>query len=149
MTTSPPPRGLFEMVLEVSDLERSISFYRDVLGLAEVLRWDEPRPAQWLSMGPHQVLGLWPKRSGGPGVGVAGSRGGAHVHFAVLIEPGTLDAWLERLRGHGLAVEEPQEFAAGKNRSIYVDDPDGNVVELADWSIDWSGVPIDPRAPAP
>lgn len=32
----------------------------------------------------------------------------------------------------------PIDFAHG-NRSLFVPDPDGNVVELADWNVDWAG----------
>ncbi|HEV3406762.1 MAG TPA: VOC family protein, partial [Candidatus Dormibacteraeota bacterium] len=36
-------RGLLELVLEVSDLSRSLEFYRDLLGLAVVVEWPAPR----------------------------------------------------------------------------------------------------------
>lgn len=134
-------RGMLEMVLEVADLERAVAFYRDRLHMAEVERWGEPRPAVWLAMGPNEVLGLWLPRAGGPGMGLHGGRGGTHVHFAVYAAPGTLDAWAEELRAAGLEVDGPIEFDPS-NRSIYVDDPDGNVVEIADWRRDWGGAAV-------
>jgi catechol 2,3-dioxygenase-like lactoylglutathione lyase family enzyme len=134
------PRGLLELVLEVRDLDSSVRFYRDLLGMREVVRWGAERPALWLELGRHQVLGLWPPSSGGPDVAIHSSRGGAHVHFAVFVTPGTLGAWNQRLRAAGLAVEGPVEF--GQGSSLFVDDPDGNVVELADWSRDWEGEPV-------
>jgi catechol 2,3-dioxygenase-like lactoylglutathione lyase family enzyme len=132
--------GLLELVLEVADLERSAAFYRDLLGMAEVVRWGDDRPGVWVELGPHQVLGLWPAASGGPGVAIHGSRGGAHVHFACYVEPGSLAGWEHRLAGAGLACESAT-FAHG-NRSLFVTDPDGNVVELADWRRDWRGDPV-------
>ena len=134
-------RGLLELVLEVSDLERSVAFYRDVLGCAEVERWPEPRSAVWVSIGRHAVLGLWPASSGGPGVGIHGARGGAHVHFALYVEPGTADDRRRRLAEAGVDVEGPLEFWDG-NRSVFVTDPDGNVVELGDWKVDWAREPV-------
>lgn len=131
------PRGLLELVLEVRDLERSVDFYRDLLGMREVVRWGRERPAVWLELGDHQVLGLWPASSGGPNVGIHASRGGVHVHFAVFVSPGTVDGWKERIEASGLEVEGPVNFENG--RSLFVDDPDGNVVELADWPRDWEG----------
>jgi catechol 2,3-dioxygenase-like lactoylglutathione lyase family enzyme len=131
-------RGLLELVLEVSDLEKSVAFYRDVLGLPEVERWPPPRLGVWLSMGRNEVLGLWPPASGGRGVAIAGSRGGSHVHFAIYVEPRSLAAWERRLNEAGAKVEGPIEFARG-NRSLFVEDPDGNVVELGDWAVDWAG----------
>lgn len=131
-------RGLLELVLEVGDLERSLRFYRDLLGLEVVVSWEPPREAVWLSIGRHAVLGLWPSASGGPGVGIAGSRGGSHVHFAIYVEPGSLPGWKARIEAAGIGVEGPVEFEPG-NRSLFVADPDGNVVELGDWGTDWAG----------
>lgn len=132
------------MVLEVADLERAVTFYRDHLNMAEIERWPDPRTAVWLEMGQNEALGLWPPGSGGPGVGIHGGRGGGHVHFALYVEPGSLDAWAARLRAAGLTIEGPVSFGPN-NRSLYVDDPDGNVVELADWVTDWGGKPSQKR----
>jgi len=140
--SKPGLHGLFELVLEVTDLEGSVTFYRDRLGMAVVERWPEPRPGVWMAMGENEVLGLWPRASGGPGVGLYGSRGGSHVHFALFVEPGTFEQWLTALQADGVPVHGPNDFGASGNRSLYVDDPDGNVVELAEWSVDWSGRPV-------
>jgi catechol 2,3-dioxygenase-like lactoylglutathione lyase family enzyme len=131
-------RGLLELVLEVRDLDQSVAFYTDLLGLPEIEKWPPPRVGVWLSLGRNEVLGLWPRSSGGEGVAIAGSRGGSHVHFAIYVEPGSLQTWQERLEHAGIKVEGPVEFARG-NRSIFASDPDGNVVELGDWGTDWAG----------
>src|ERR1700716_773949 len=98
-------RGLLELVLEVADLDRSVHFYRDMLQLTEVERWAPPRAGVWVSIGRQAVLGLWPASSGGPGVGIAGARGGAHVHFAIYVEHGSLPTWRGRLADTGHSVE--------------------------------------------
>ena len=138
-------RGLLELVVEVGDLERSLAFYRDLLRLPEVERRPEPRLGVWLSIGRNEVLGLWPATSGGDGVAVAGSRGGAHVHFAIYVDPGTLPDWQRQLQLAGVDSEGPIEFAHG-NRSLFLKDPDGNVVELGDWAVDWRGEPVIKQA---
>ena len=135
-------RGLLELVLEVEDLDRSVAFYRDVLELKEVERWPEARPGVWLDIGRNGVLGLWPPSSGGPGVGIAGGRGGAHVHFAIYVAPGSLPELKAKLERAGHATEGPLDFDHG-NRSLFVHDPDGNVVELGDWAVDWGGQPVE------
>lgn len=135
--------GLLELVLEVHDLDQSVKFYRDMLGLTEVQRWPEPRAGVWLAIGRNAVLGLWPPATGGPGVGIAGSRGGAHVHFAIYVEAGSLPALKGKLESAGNAVEGPIQFGA-RNASLFVSDPDGNVVELGDWNVDWAGNPVSP-----
>src|SRR3954465_5314468 len=119
--------GLFEMTLEVRDLARSERFYRDVIGLPVAARWSDARPAVWLTLGREGFLGLWPPESGGA-VAVHGGRGGGHVHFAIRVPLGSLDTMRARLIGMGYPVED-QDFGDG-NRAIYLDDPDGNVIEL-------------------
>lgn len=137
--------GLLELVLEVADLDRSVRFYRDALGMREVVRWPRERAAVWVELGPNEVLGLWPPSSGGRGVALHGSRGGSHVHFACYVEPGSLAEWERRLGEAGLEYEAVQ-FEHG-NRSLFVTDPDGNVVELGDWRVDWEGRPVAKATP--
>ena len=134
-----PPIGLFEMVLEVSDLTASERFYREVLGLPLANRWDDERPGLFLSLGGQSFLGLWPRETGGERA-IHQGRGGAHVHFAVRLPLGTLDAAQARLEALGLEVEADWEFGNG-NRAIYFDDPDGNVVELTERTTLWDGSP--------
>lgn len=128
-------------MLEVSDLSRSLEFYRDLLGLEVVVEWPAPREAAWLAIGRNAVLGLWPPSSGGPGVGIAGSRGGSHVHLAIYVAPGCIADLKAKLQDANHAVEGPISFDHG-NQSLFVTDPDGNVVELGDWRVDWAGEPV-------
>ncbi|MET0816894.1 MAG: VOC family protein, partial [Solirubrobacteraceae bacterium] len=107
-------------------------FYVDGMGL-EVLAREDDRT--WLAAGPHARLGLWE-----PGEKEFGDEGGAHVHFAFSAAPGRLDALCERLRAQGAAVRGPEEHDGG-DRSIYVEDPEGNVVEV--WDFFERGKPVD------
>jgi catechol-2,3-dioxygenase len=119
-----PVSGVNELVLEVVDLERAEHFYSKLLGLPVVERW-EHRDAVWVLAGDRTRIGLWK-----PQVGVAGGRGGIHVHYALQITEEDYEATVERLRGCGLEVFE-DDF--GDSRAAYVTDPDGNVVEF------WTG----------
>ena len=139
------PVGLHEMVLEVADLEASTRFYEDVIGLRIVSRWGDDRPAVWFDMGDTAALGLWSEKAA---IGaLANGRGGAHVHFALRIPHGTIDDTQRRLEGLGYTILRI-EFDDG-NRSLYLDDPDGNCVELMDAIVDWSNAPIRPPARQP
>jgi catechol 2,3-dioxygenase-like lactoylglutathione lyase family enzyme len=133
--------GLFEMVLEVADLGRSERFYTEIVGLPVANRWvrtpEDDRDGVFLEIGPHAFLGLWPPESGGARA-VAGGRGGAHVHFALLVEYGALDAARARIEAAGIEIIEERDFGRG-NHAIYVADPDGNVVELTERRTDWAG----------
>lgn len=136
---APPVIGLFEMVLEVADLAASERFYHEIVGLPVADRWLEDRKAVWLGLGREGFLGLWPVETGGEKA-IHHGRGGVHVHFAIRVPGGTLDAARARLEELGLAVEAGWEFRPG-DRAIYVDDPDGNVVELTERATLWDGTP--------
>ncbi len=74
-----PVTGVSELVLEVVDLDAAEEFYAGVLGLPVVERWPD-REAIWVMAGDRTRIGLWR-----PQVGLAGGRGGVHVHFAMHI----------------------------------------------------------------
>jgi len=119
--------GVSELVLEVVDLEEAERFYARVLGLPVVERWPN-RQAIWVMAGERTRIGLWR-----PQVGLAGGRGGVHVHFAMHIAESDYDRAVELLRARG---EEVQELAFdGAGRAAYATDPDGNVVELWTWDV--------------
>ena len=123
--------GVSELVLEVADLEESERFYTGALGLTVVARPDN-RSRIWLMAGEGTRIGLWL-----PQEGLAGARGGAHVHFALHISDSDFDDAVDRIRSFGL---EPQinthrpGLRRKNSRSAYVEDPDGNCVEL--WTRD-------------
>ncbi len=122
-----PVTGVSELVLEVADVEASERFYSEVLGLPVVDRWPD-RGAVWVMAGDRTRIGLWK-----PQVGLFGSRGGRHVHFAMHIADGDYEAAVGRLRSLGQEVEETAFKGAG--RAAYVNDPDGNLVELWTWDV--------------
>jgi catechol-2,3-dioxygenase len=124
MAAAIPVTGVNELVLEVLDLDRAVAFYSEVLGLPVADRWEE---RAWLKVGEHARLGLWT-----PQVGIAGGRGGVHVHYALHIPEEAYDAAVASLRDRG---HEPHEEDFEENgRAAYVTDPDGNVVELWTWT---------------
>lgn len=125
MGATPPTSGISELVLEVADLEASRVFYRDLLGFEETL-WGEGREGRyWYLVGDSARLGLWTEQ-----IGLAGGRGGAHVHFAFHVEDAEIDAIQARIESGGGTIEGPIQLGPG--RAIYITDPDGNVVEF--WS---------------
>jgi glyoxylase I family protein len=125
-------RQLDHLVLRVADLQRSVDFYCGILGCTQERH--------------QQELGLMQLRAGGslidlvPLAGKLGAAGGAGPgeqgrnvdHFCLRIEPFDAVAIAAHLRHHGLDPGEPKpRFGAeGRGPSLYVTDPDGNVVEL-------------------
>lgn len=119
-----PIDGLCELTLEVRDLDRARRFYCDLLELEELQREND---RVWLRISDAARLGLWL-----PGEKEYGDEGGAHVHFALSASPGALDVLRGRLVDAGCDVRGPVEHDGG-DRSIYVDDPEGNRVEVWDF----------------
>jgi catechol 2,3-dioxygenase-like lactoylglutathione lyase family enzyme len=124
-----PVTGVSELVLEVVDLAAAEAFYAGVLGLPVVERWEQ-REAVWVLAGDRTRIGLWR-----PQVGIAGGRGGVHVHFALHVPVEAYDAAVARLRQHGCDPEERRFELYDDSRAAYVTDPDGNVVELWTWDV--------------
>ena len=115
------------IVLLVDDVERSVAWYRDVLGL-EPLRYDEwqdgavPFPSVRVNEG--TIIDIVGRRAG------AGLGAPNVDHFCLVVAPTDLPA----LRDSGVfdVVEGPASRwgARGVAQSLYVRDPDGNTVEL-------------------
>jgi catechol-2,3-dioxygenase len=117
-------RGFAELTIEVRDLEALERFYREVFCLRVLAREDD---RVWLAAGDDARLGLWL-----PGEKEFGDEGGRHVHFAFSAGPGGLDALVERLGAAGHDYRGPVEHDGG-DRSLYVEDLEGNVVEVWDF----------------
>jgi len=125
-------RCLYHVVLRVSDLATSIRFYVEVLGCREERRLD--------------ALGLVQLRAGtclidlvdvaSPLGELGGEAPGAEArnmdHFAVALEDFDEAAIRSQLESHGIEPGDVSERygANGNGPSMYVRDPDGNVVEL-------------------
>ncbi len=116
--------GFAELTLEVRDREGMERFYVRALDL-EVLAREDDRT--WLAAGDHARLGLWL-----PGEKEFGDEGGRHVHFAFSAAPGRLDDLVARLERLGIGHRGPVDHDGG-DRSLYVEDPEGNVVEVWDF----------------
>ena len=116
-------------MLEVVDLEASEAFYAGALGLPVVDRWPD-REAIWVMAGDRTRIGLWR-----PQVGLQGSRGGVHVHFALHIAEADYDSAITTLKAAGLDVREHEFKTRPHSRSAYVNDPDDHLVELWTWDV--------------
>jgi len=123
--TGTPPRikGLDHVVLRVTDMERAIAFYEQVLGLHIERRLPEIGLVQ-LRAG-SAMIDLVPQKED--------ERDGRNMdHYAVQIESMDVEALSAHLRRHGVDPGEVRQRygAEGYGPSIYITDPDGNTVEL-------------------
>lgn len=125
-------RGIDHVVIRARELERAVAFYRDVLGCAV-----EKRRAD---------LGLVHMRAGASLIdliavdGELGRKGGAAPaaegrnmdHVCLRVEPFEEDEIRRHLRAHGVEVSALYHNygAEGEGPSLYLTDPEGNMVEL-------------------
>jgi catechol 2,3-dioxygenase-like lactoylglutathione lyase family enzyme len=126
-------RGLHHITLICASLDRSVAFYRDVLGLRLVKQTvnHDDRGARHFYFGdemghPGTVITCmeYPQMEEGT-VG----RGSTH-HFAFLVETAEeLDGWRKYLESRGVGCTEPLDRTWFT--SIYLRDPDGHIIEIA------------------
>jgi lactoylglutathione lyase len=129
MNAPVPLHGLFEAHLTTSDLERSIDFYRDVVGLP--LAYELPQRGAaffWIGKPGEAMLGLW-------SLGSAPIEISSHIAFRVSLES-VIDAFY-RLRSVGVTplsffateTDEPSVIGWMPAAAVYFRDPDGNLLE--------------------
>jgi catechol 2,3-dioxygenase-like lactoylglutathione lyase family enzyme len=125
-------RGLLEVVLVVENIERSVEFYRDALRLETIS--PTAMPVKFLRVGPvregvPQQVVLIPRAMAADQPLMRSKR--LH-HIGLEVAPEDFEAERERLAGLGF------ELRGGKHpfmpvEAFYLDDPDGNEIEIATW----------------
>jgi catechol 2,3-dioxygenase len=139
--TVPAQTRIGHVHLKVSDLERSLSFYRDLLGF-EVMQQYGSQAVFVSAGGYHHHIGLntWHSKGAGPApVNVPG------LYHTAILYPTRKDlaVILKRL----LEAKYPLTGASdhGVSEALYLNDPDGNGVELywdkpkEQWPVDGAG----------
>ena len=127
-------QSISELALWVSDLDRSIAFYRDCLGFTlfdktegvnAFLRSGEIVLALFLPVieGNTAMSQQYLKKYGGP-------RGSVY-HIGLRVNPQHLDQHGNDLRRCGVDVQVPIDFPTGR-RSYFLEDPDEHFIELTD-----------------
>jgi catechol 2,3-dioxygenase len=124
--TIPPQTRIGHVHLKVSDLDRALKFYRDLLGFELITMYGEQ--AAFISAGGyHHHIGLntWQSKGAPP----ASPQGVGLFHTAILYpKRKDLATILDRLRQHRYPLTGASDH--GVSEALYLDDPDGNGVEL-------------------
>ena len=136
-----PETRIGHVHLKVADLERALHFYRDILGFEVTQRYGSQ--AAFVSAGGyHHHIGLntWESRGGTPP-----PPGHTGLYHTAILYPNRLE--LARALVRLVEAKYPISGASdhGVSEAIYLDDPDGNGVELyrdrakSDWDYDKDG----------
>ena len=128
----PPLRGILETAVYVNDLEKAHAFYAGVIGLERMVTGDRLF-AYDAGLGETLLVfarGRTAEDTETPGGVIPGHHSEGPAHFAFKIAPEDVEPWRAHLEGSGVAIRSTVIWPAG-GTSLYVDDPDGNVVEFA------------------
>jgi lactoylglutathione lyase len=120
--------GIGHVALKVVDLDRSLEFYRDTMGFAEMMRLNRDDGSVWLvylRITDTQFIELFLH---GEGDRAPGSGRTAINHFC--LECGDLDATAAALRAAGIKLTVEPKMGADHNRQCWIEDPDGNRIEF-------------------
>ena len=124
-----PLHGLFEAHLTTRDLDRSVRFYRDIVGLP--LAYELPQRGAaffWIAKPGEAMLGVW-------SLGSTPIEVSSHIAFRVSL--GSVVDAFHRLRSFGVTplsffateTDEPSVIAWMPAAAVYFRDPDGNLLE--------------------
>lgn len=123
--------SLDHLVLTVADIDATVAFYVDVLGMElEVFHPSDGSTRKALKFG-AQKINLHQKGAEFEPKATWATAGSADVCFLTQTD---LDEWIDMLAAKGIAPEEGpimRTGATGPIRSIYLRDPDGNLIEVS------------------
>lgn len=155
--------GVHHVALVCSDMQQTVHFYRDVLGMPLVKTIEIPGGGQhfffdcgngdcvaffWFPNAPEAAPGV-AAAPAMPGHGPIESAHGSMNHLAFKVPADEFDSYLDQLRDRGVLLspvlnhdDSPATIAAEVHdgvfvRSVYFQDPDGILLEFAAWTRDF------------
>ncbi len=124
-------RALAHAMVRVKSFDRALAFYRDTLGFPEAFRLYNDQGQLWivyLHVGGRQFVELSLAQEEPP----KGSFTGFH-HLCFEVDD--IQAWYEKLRPLGCVTADPKLGRDG-SWQIWIRDPDGNPIELMQYTAD-------------
>jgi len=120
--------GYAHVAIKVSDLDRSLEFYVDKLGFPEMMRLYNDAGDTWLvylRITDTQYLEIFP---GAEGDRAPGWNANGMNHMC--LESDDVAALVQELEAAGIPLLMPLKLALDGNWQAWIEDPDGNRIEL-------------------
>jgi lactoylglutathione lyase len=120
--------GYGHVAIKVTDLERSLDYYVNKLGFPEMMRLHNKDGSTWLvylRVTDQQYLEIFPNAENDRAPGW-NANGVNHI----CLEVKGIEAVLERIAAAGLKLLMPLKEGADFNKQAWLEDPDGNRIEL-------------------
>jgi len=126
--------GVGHVAIKVTDLDRSLDYYVNKLGFAEMLRLNKDDGSVWLvylRITDTQYLEVFPgaENDRAPGWNANGLN-----HMCLTVDD--IDEVLTQVEAAGLTLLLPLKTAIDGNRQAWLEDPDGNRIELMEMAKD-------------
>ena len=122
--------GIGHPGLVVKDIEESVKFYTEVMGLKEAFRMIEPDGsvgAIYLYIAPSQFIEIFPRPETAQDPDVPPYKAGkAHICYEISDAEATIAA----MRAKGAVIDIDLKKGKSKTNLFFTHDPDGNRIEL-------------------
>ena len=132
---SEPKKNINHMVFNVRNLEEAVRFYTEVVGMRVVMRFDDRKMA-FLSFG-DRLGDVRLFETGATRDPDRQTDGFNHVAFEPEGGLPALEQLHRRLIEKGAKIDRLEEHAAGRHKSVYFFDPDGNRLEFYWENAEW------------
>jgi catechol 2,3-dioxygenase len=130
-----PKKAINHIVFNVHDLDEAVKFYTEVLGMKLIRRFDDRKMA-FVSFGEHRHdIGLF--QVGGTPEPDRQWHGFNHLAMEYEGGPEILEQLHQRLLDKGAKIDNIEGHNAGRHKSVYFFDPDGNRLEFYWENPDW------------
>lgn len=130
-----PPMKINHIVFNVNDVDEAVKFYTEVVGMKLVMKFDDRRMAFLSFEGKHHDIALF--EVGGTDEHDRQWHGFNHLAIQYEGGPEILDKLHERLIEKGAKIDNLEGHNAGRHKSVYFFDPDGNRLEFYWENPDW------------
>jgi lactoylglutathione lyase len=126
--------GLAHVAIKVTDLDRSLDFYVNKLGFPEMLRLHKDDGSTWLvylRITDDQYLEIFPgaENDRAPGWNANGMN-----HMCLAIDD--IRSLVKQIEAAGIELLLPLKLAVDGNWQAWIEDPDGNRIELMEMAAD-------------